>query len=218
MKTKILLIIILIFSTYGFSKAQSKIMPYQKGDIRLDIKLPHINYLAFKPDNKFRDAEIGFNGYGIGFEYNYKENKFLETNLSFVLTFELPFPAVVDAEYNKILTSSYISITDNLIVKRFTFGYGLSYAANSWKEWTRDFDQIDLPTTSSKVYTNTNLGLCINTYYRIGKTLHLGIIYQPGLINLNASPQLIYEHSISMEVNWRIRLNKTAKRNEKKYL
>ena len=206
MTKRIILLIILIVSTTNLLVAQKKIQPYEKGDFRLDIKLPHFNYLSFNPNKEFKDSEFGFNGYGLGFEYSYKDNRFLEANSSFVMTFELPFPAPVDAEYNKILSSFYLNLTDNMIRNRFVFGYGLSYSVNTWKEWTRDFDQIDLTKTSSKTVSNRNLGLTFNSYYRLGKTIHLGLIYQPSLLNLNNEPQFLYEHQISLEINWKFRL------------
>ena len=206
MTKRIFLLIILIVSTTNLLVAQKKIQPYEKGDFRLDIKLPHFNYLSFNPNKEFKDSEFGFNGYGLGFEYSYKDNRFLEANSSFVMTFELPFPAPVDAEYNKILSSFYLNLTDNMIRNRFVFGYGLSYSVNTWKEWTRDFDQIDLTKTSSKTVSNRNLGLTFNSYYRLGKTIHLGLIYQPSLLNLNNEPQFLYEHQISLEINWKFRL------------
>src|SRR5690606_30984532 len=125
-------------SATNFAFGQKKAQPFERGDFRLDLKLPHLNYLDLQPDQEFRDAEFGFNGYGLGFEYSYKDNKFLETSISFAMTFELPFPAPVDAEYNKILTSTYINLTDNFITNRFSFGYGVNLSQNTWKEWTRD--------------------------------------------------------------------------------
>lgn len=215
MKTKLTLLILLFFTTTNLLVAQKKAQPYKSGDFRLDIKLPHFNYLALNPNKKFKDAEFGFNGYGLGFEYNYKDKKFLEANTSFVMTFELPFPAPVHAEYNKILSSFYFNLTDNIVKNRFTFGYGINYSANTWKEWTRDFDNWNGnfdsigTVTSSQTYINRNLGLTFNSYYRLGKTIHIGLIYQPSLLNLNNSPEFIYEHLISMEVNWRIKLFNT---------
>ena len=123
----------------------------------------------------------------------------------------MPFPAPVDAEYNKILSSFYINLTDNILHNRFTFGYGLNYSSNTWREWTRNFDEIDLPTSTSKTITNKNIGVTLNSYYRFGKALHMGLIYQPSLLNLNRNPELIYEHLISLEFNWRINLGNISK-------
>ncbi len=212
MKNKLTLLILLSLSATNPLIAQKKIQPYKSGDLRLDIKLPHFNYLAVHPDKKFRDAEFGFNGYGLGFGYSYEDKKFLEAGTSLVMTFELPFPAPVDAEYNKILSSFFINLTDNFIKNRFTFGYGIHYAANTWKEWTRDFDNWNGyfdsigKVTSDQTYTNKNIGLTFNSYFRLGKTIHIGLIYQPSLLNLNGNPEFIYEHLISMEFNWRLKL------------
>lgn len=203
---KIILVIVLLISTTNLTVAQKKIQPYHKGDFRVDLKLPHFNHLSFNPNREFRDSEFGFNGYGLGFEYNYKDNKFLEASSSLATTFEIPFPAPVDAEYNKTLYSFYFNLTDNIIRNRFTFGYGLTYTNNMWAEWTEDFTDMDAPINSSKTITNRNLGLTVNSYYRLGRTFHLGLIYQPSLLNFNSTPQFIYEHSISLELNWRIKL------------
>ena len=212
MRKGLTLLIIIILSATNLLVAQRRIQPYKVGDFRLDIKLPHFNYLSFNPNKDFRDSEFGFNGYGLGLEYSYKDNKFSEANSSFVMTFEFPFPAPVDSEYNKILSSFYFNVTDNFIKNRFTIGYGLNYSTNRWKEWTRDFDNGNGNfgvVTSSQTFINRNLGFTFNSYYRLGKTIHIGLIYQPSLLNLSDKPKFISEHLISLEVNWRIKLFNT---------
>lgn len=216
MKAFDVLLVFLLATTSTTIVAQRKdIQPYLKGDARIAIKLPHINYLSFYPNKEFRDSKFGFNGYGIGFGYSYKANKFFEANLSLALTFELPFPAPIDAEYNKYLSSMYFYLTDNVIHKRFTFGYGLSYTSNIWNEWTQDLGGANSSTTSSRIITNYNLGLALNAYYRLGKTFHLGLIYNPSLVNFGPDPRFIYEHSISVEAAWRIKVFGVAEKSIK---
>jgi len=203
------IVILAFISTMLYTTVYGQKKPldaFKKGDIRLDLKLPHINYLSVNPNGEFRDHKIGFNGYGIGFEYSYNENKFLETSLSLALTFELPFPAPIDREYNKAIDSYYFSLTDNFALNRFTIGYGLNYSSNNWAEWYRDFDTIGLPTESSTYYSNKTLGITLNSYYSIGKSLNLGINYRPTLLKVNQQVEFIHEHLISLELNWRIRL------------
>jgi len=218
MKINLSLVFLLFLSMTNLLIAQKSVKPFKSGDFRLDLKLPHFNYLTLNPNKEFKDAEFGFNGYGLGFEYNYNDNKFLEASASYVVTFELPFPAPVDAEYNKILSSTYLNLTDNIVKNRFTIGYGINYSANSWREWTREFDDFNGDfdsigrTTSSQTYINRNLGLTFNSYYRLGRTLHIGLIYQPSLLNLNDRPVFIYEHLISLEINWRIKLFNTKRK------
>ncbi len=199
----IALLVIVTFTIINSLFSQSRRQAYQEGDVRLAIKLPHFNTLAFTPDKKFRDVEYGFNGYGLGLEYSYRDRKFIAISGSFVMTFEWFVPVPLDVEYNKILLSSYFNITDNMILRNFTIGYGINYSANTWKEWTRT---VIGKLTDSKSFTNNNLGLTLNAYFRAGKTLHLGLIYQPSLLKLNNKPELIYEHSISAGVVWRFKI------------
>jgi hypothetical protein len=195
----------ILISNYCFAQT-NEVTQFEKKDFRLDLKLPHINHLSLNPNKVFRDNKLGFNGYGIGLEYSYNDKRFIESSFSFVLTFELPFPAPVDKEYNKTLFSYYISTTDNLTRNRFTFGYGINYSVNYWREWFRDLGTINLPTTESNLHYNKNLGITLNTYYKIGKTLNAGIIYRPSVLNFNNGLEPIYEHLISLELNWRIKL------------
>ncbi|WP_338759223.1 hypothetical protein WAF17_11330 [Bernardetia sp. ABR2-2B] len=104
------------------------------------------------------------------------------------------------------LFSYYVSTTDNIIHNRFTYGYGINYSVNHWGEWYRDVGLINLPTIDITDYKNKNLGITLNTYYRIGKTLNIGVIYRPSLLNLSDGFKPIYEHLLSLEANWRIKL------------
>lgn len=56
------------------------------------------------------------------------------------MTFEWFLPVPVDAEYNKIMSSSYVNLTDNIVLGRFSLGYGIHYSVNNWREWTRNLD------------------------------------------------------------------------------
>ncbi len=80
---KLALLLLLFFTGTNLLIAQKKVPPYKSGDLRLDLKLPHFNYLALHPNKAFRDAAFGFNGYGLGFEYSYKDNRFIKTGASF---------------------------------------------------------------------------------------------------------------------------------------
>lgn len=199
------LILLIFVSNFCLAQTERR-TEYEKNDFRLDLKLPHINHLALNPNKEFRDSKFGFNGYGIGFEYNYSEKRFIETSISFVLTFEFPVPAPFDREYNRALYSYYLSATDNVIHNRFTFGYGISYAVNHRNEIYRDLGGGPTPLPDNTYYSNGNLGLTLNTYYRIGRTLNIGIIYRPSVVNLNEGFEPIYEHLISLELNWRIKM------------
>ena len=200
--------VLLNFNDNGeFSFEQKRdLIPFEKNDIRLNLKSSLFNHLSLNPNSEFREDKFGFVGYGIGLEYGYSKNRFLETSFSFAMTYEWPFPVHIDKVYNKSLFSYYLSTTDNFVCNRFSFGYGINYSVNYWKEWYRDFKTEGLPTIDETSYTNKNLGITVNTYYRIGKALNIGIIYRPSFININNGFEPIYEHLISLEANWRIKL------------
>lgn len=108
-------------------------------------------------------------------------------------------------EYNKILFSYFASATDNIVYNKFSFGYGINYSVNFWREWYRDLgDTVDIPMGDRTTYSNKNLGLTLNSYYKIGKTTYVGIIYRPSLLNIDGGIDPIYEHLISLEIQWKL--------------
>lgn len=207
----IFLFILLTFCSIAFGQNR-KINEFQKGDYRLDLKLPWVNHLSLNPERQFKESRFGFIGVGLGVEYSYSKHKYLETSYSFAATSNIPFPVHVDREYNKSLWTYYASLTDNFIKNRFTFGYGISYSDNRWSEWIRDFSTEGLSTASHTDYANKSLGLILNTYYRLGKTANIGIAYKPSLLNMDNDFDFLYEHLITTEFMWRFRLF-TKKRN-----
>ena len=199
----IFFLMIVIPSVFGQNK---KIKEFQKGDFRLDLKLPWVNHLSLNPGEQFKESRFGFVGEGLGFEYNYTNRKFLETSFSFAATSEIPLPVHVDRKYNKSLWTFYVSLTDNFIKNRFTVGYGINYADNRWIEWFRNFSTVDLPIERRTEFSNKTLGLNLNTYYRLGKTANVGITYRPSLFNVEKDFDILYEHLISIEFMWRFSL------------
>lgn len=189
-----------------------KIKSFQKNDFRIDLKLPWVNHLALNPDNKFKENRLGFVGVGMGIEYNYAENKYLETSFSAAATSNIPFPAPVLKSYNKSFTTFYGGLTKNIIKNRFTIGYGINYADNQWAEVIRGSSNNPLATDSLTEYSNKSLGVTLNTYYRLGKTANVGITYRPSLFNIEDNFSFLYEHLITIEFMWRVHLFKIKSR------
>ncbi|HEY8388468.1 MAG TPA: hypothetical protein VIK74_07680, partial [Parasegetibacter sp.] len=156
-----------------FSK---QLNPPERGDFRLGLKVPYVNFISLHPGREFRDSKLGFIGLGLGFEYNYRKNKFLEAGASFATTSPLPFPAPFDAEYYRYLSGAYFGVTDNFICNRFSFGYGVNYTITFWSEWIRSFD---IPAIVDLFNRNHNLGLTLNSFYRLGRTLNVASITYP---------------------------------------
>ncbi len=181
---------------------KNQFVPPKKSDLRFLIKVPHLNYMAFKPQNKFKDDQFGFNGYGAGLEYYYADKKYIETSVSYALTFFFPVPAPFDASKGKMLSSYYLSATNNTVGSIFTFGYGINYSYNDWLEFTRNFG-TSTQATYRKNYTNQSIGLTLNSFVKVYKYINLGIIYRPTFFTNNT---FNVEHLISMEANWRFKV------------
>jgi hypothetical protein len=202
--TKILSITIIIISIGFTMQAQKPSKVFKKGDVRLDVKLPHFNWLYLNPKTGFTDGKFGFNGYGIGVAYSYKNKRFVASSISYATTIAFPVPAPFDAEYNKNLFSTYLNITDNFVSKNFTFGYGLNLSKNLWLEWTRDLNNIPNPIYKNR-FSSNNIGVTFNTYYNLRKTFNIGLIYQPNIYNITQQ-RFSYEHFLSIELAWRIKI------------
>ena len=143
----------------------------------------------------------------MGLEYCYANQKYLDFSFSFVGVANNPIPFSFDKEgaYTN-LYSSYFSITNNNQKDRLTYGYGVNYSINTRVEGFRSFENSSLNMRTS--ITNQAIGLTLNSYYRIGNSFNIGFIYRPTFFRPDDFLGNQYEHLISIEFAWKIRLNK----------
>ena len=161
------------------------------------------------PENESTIAETGFWGFTIGLDYYHKTNQYLNLGISGVTDLFVPVPAAVDlsGEYES-MSSRYVSLSNNHKLGRFRVGYGLSYSKNSWD--LRYYDRFDpAPQTREPVRKSNNaFGLVIPTYYQTGEHFNIGVIYRPTFYRPNVTDKFQYEHLISIDFAWKIRLKK----------
>ena len=193
----------------SFHNFFSKTYPTNKGELYLHVSLPHINSFSLTPENEKAKTNTGFWGLSLGLDYCYARNKFLNLSVSGVSDFFVPVPAAVDisGEY-ELMSSRYISFSNNHRIKRFTLGYGLSYARNTWD--FRYYDRFDpVPPTRDPVKRSHNsFGLVFPTYVQLSKNFHFGVIYRPTFFAPELSDKFKYEHLISIDFAWKIRIKK----------
>jgi hypothetical protein len=96
--------------------------------------------------------------------------------------------------------SVYGSFTHNFKVNRFNLGYGINESINSWN--LRDTGG----TTESITKTSSSLGITTSLYYQVGKHFFTGLIYRPSLLRLDPKFELKYEHLLSVDFGWKIKL------------
>jgi hypothetical protein len=185
----------------------AKRYPRKAGDIILTLSLPHANSFYLKPENEIPKSNTGFWGISGGLEYYYKANKYLSFNANAVSDFFVPVPAAVDIQGKyELMTSVYLGLTINKMVHRFSYGYGINYSKNSWKYE----DRYGAPAiiTESIIKSSQSIGITINGYHQISKSFFVGLIYRPNLLRTAPALEFNYEHVISLDFMWKIKLTK----------
>ena len=177
-------------------KAKSFKRP-EKGSVYLNTSLPFANFHNFDSKNQGRVSASGLFGFSLGLDYYHSKNQFLNLTYSTILSTPLTIYESFDDEYvdSEIsLWSNYFSFSNNHRVGRLTLGYGLSFTENNY----------NLPQANrEKHYAIGNIFLA---YAQLSKAFHLGIVYKPTYYRPKLSNKFQYEHSISIDFMWKIRL------------
>lgn len=198
-----------INSADTISKYYSFSQENKKGGLYLHLSLPHINSFRLTPEGEKTKINTGFWGLAIGLDYYHSESQFINLGVSGVTDFFVPVPGSIDirGEY-ELLSSRYISFSNNHRIKRFTIGYGLSYSRNTWDY--KNYGSIDsiTPKREPVKKSNYSFGLVFPAYFQLGDHFNIGIIYRPSFYRPGSSPKFLYEHLISMDFAWKIRLKK----------
>ena len=180
-----------------------------KGEVHLHLSLPYINSFSLKPKNETRKVNTGFWGLSIGLDYFHSNNQFINIGTSGVLDFFLPFPAAVDMSgENELMSSWYISLSNNHRLGRFSVGYGLSYGRNTWDLSYSDWGDPPPPTRNPITRSHSAFGLIFPNYFQFGEHFNIGIVYRPTFYRPNLTDKFSYEHLISVDFAWKIRLKK----------
>jgi len=176
-----------------------------KEQLNLTYSLPWVNNFYLQPSQESSKVNTGFWGISAGLEYYYKDNKYLSLTGSAVMDFFIPFPAPVDFEGEREdMYSVYVSLTDNHRIKRYTIGYGLNFSRNTW---SLTYHGGSVPATREPATKSDNsIGITLDGYYQVGKRFHIGLIYRPTLLNVYPDVSFKYEHLISLDFKWKIRL------------
>jgi len=183
--------------------------PKRKGQWDLILSLPHINSFFLKPNGEGDKVNTGFLGLSMGLEYFYKNNRYLSLSANAVSDFFLPVPAAVDnwGEY-ELMTSSWISLTQNYKMNRFRLGYGINYSMNTWDLQYDEPPGGIPPTRAPETKSTKSLGLTFNVYHQVKRNFFIGLIYRPTLIRTFPAVEFKYEHLFSVDFGWRIPLKK----------
>ncbi|MEM9822782.1 MAG: hypothetical protein AAF985_17005 [Bacteroidota bacterium] len=178
-----------------------------KGRIFWRVSLPYFNSLLQHPLGEGRRINSGFWGISSGFDFHHQEHQFINVTLGASATLFLPIIAAVDFVGEKeVATSAYFTFNNNHQINRFSIGYGLSLSQNNWAWRYYDFFAPP-PTRPTAELMSYAFGLNFPTYYRLGKRFHVGFIYRPSFLQINATEstrRFQYEHLITIDLSWKI--------------
>lgn len=175
-------------------------VPIRRGLLLLHFSLPYINIFEQRPEGEGIKYNTGFLGISTGLDYYHSKSQYLSLTGSAAMDLMLPFPAPIDYfSPHEQMYSTYLSLTNNHKIGRFSLGYGLAYGNNLWRFEDRSVGYFERK-------SNTFLGFSAPVYCRIGRTFHLGFIYRPSFLNLNTN-KFQYEHLMSIDLAWKFALN-----------
>lgn len=187
--------------------AQKRAKPYSKGEFRLDVSLPYFNTIRMDPVDEPASTKFGYVGEAFGVEYSISNRTFIELSIGLAATsdFFLPVPVLKEGDY-KILGTYFISSTYNHILSRFTVGYGINYSVNVLNQGSNSLrDTLVSDYSDNKV--NRAFGITLNSFFRLGRTAHVGLIYKPTFVTIRPETKFTYDYSLSFAFLWRFRLN-----------
>ncbi|WEK34611.1 MAG: hypothetical protein P0Y53_19160 [Candidatus Pseudobacter hemicellulosilyticus] len=194
---------------YRFNKYMASLPVQPKGRIDWHFSLPHMNSYAFRPNGESTRWGFGFFGLSTGLDYYHRDGQFLQLTIAGITNILVPFPAPIDLSgEHEAFYALTTSLSNNHRFGRLSLGYGLSYSRNTW-EW-QYHDRFDPPPPSRAPVTKTlsSFGGHFSGYFQTGKHFQIGAIYRPGFFRPGADEPWAYEHSISVDFAWKIRLRK----------
>jgi len=200
---------------------------HKKEDIYLNFSFPYIypSHYTISTFSGRRKSGNSILGLALGLDYYYKDNRFfnLSGNLSLGGDIVLGCGGT-DFEDEEIFDVSSLAFTHNHRYNKLSFGYGLSYNYIGYRDTKYTFPQSDQIEENRyySVYNNcfyeentrknrySTLGLAFNGLFYLSNWFSAGIIYKPAFINLNpsANNRWIYEHQITIDFSFKIRLKK----------
>ncbi len=181
----------------------------------LYLSLPFINNFRFEPQNQFiTKTRSGFFGFSLGLEYFYRKNASFRFTGSAISAhpFFIPFPIRREGAFETV-GSAYLALTHHHLLSKWSFGYGLTHGEDVWiREMAIVATPEDPFAIDQTAFNKRNAfwGLAFPLYYRFNRLFYLGLIYRPTILRIGVTPSINYEHAISLDFAWKIRLSKNS--------
>jgi hypothetical protein len=180
---------------------------YKKGDLYLQLSVPYTNIFQLRPQGEPATNNLSFFGISAGVDYYYQKKQFINITGTLISSVPIPFPAPFDfsGEYDRV-HSSYLSVSNNHHIHRFTVGYGLSYSYDTWRHgYSSRFNALP-PVREPVKKSHPSAGLLTSVYYHTGPRFKVGVVYRPSLYSFGDVDAFQYQHLISIDLGWKLKL------------
>lgn len=181
----------------------------RNGRVDLSIGLPYMNQFNLRPITKQRTANFGFFGLQIGLDLYYKDDRFVNLSFGRVSDYFIPIPIRLNPEVPwEEMSSTFFGFTDNLRIRNWKIGYGLSFARNKWATGYNENLNPSPEWPEPETIEYLALGLFFPVYYQFNPGFHLGLIYRPSIYQFSTGDNYVYEYVLSLDFNWRFSLKR----------
>jgi len=178
------------------------------GALDVYFSIPYVNSFYLSHPSGWREAETGFLGYSIGFDYHYPLNSYFQVNYAHAINFPFFVPGPINyKDPVQHIKAKSISLSHNHKIKRLSLGYGLSYTWYRWEYSINNDPDFYLPNLMEKI-NYQSLGFVFPAYYHIGQNFRIGLTYKPSFYRPNFTEKWAYDHTISFDFALRLRLAK----------
>ena len=177
-----------------------------KGQLYVHLSLPYINNFMLHPTGQPYKSNNGWVGFGLGLDYYYKRWQYISLFTSVVTDAFAPIGPIDHFGSYETMYSAYIGLSNNYKIDNLLLGYGLSLTKNTWEyNYIPSENEVD-PVGKSIIDTNYALGFLFPMYYQFGRSFFAGVIYRPTFYRFSESNPFKYEHLISIDIGWKIRV------------
>jgi len=176
----------------------------EKSQFYIKLSLPEGNFYYLNKKNSYGN-NFGFLGITCETGYYYNLKNHLSVGAGSLISFLVPFPAMVDyfGSYEDA-RGKFINIKNNHDFNRLTLGYGLNVTQyNYYKGYngryldtTGTFDED----TTKYSYTESKLGLTLSATFKLTNKFQIGVNYLPAFINIKSLNKINYTHILYFDL------------------
>jgi len=181
-----------------------------KGELYLHLSLSLLNHFCMTFDDIGVKRNLGSMVGSIGLSYYHSRNQFI--HFAFSNTGSYTRRRLEERRFEvETMASNTFSFTNNHRFERFSIGYGISFTENTWDyhRFRRGWFIFPFPITEKRDQKRHHaFGLVFPVSFQLGERLHAGLVYRPTFFRPNAIDRFVYEHVVSLELGWKIRLKR----------